>query len=633
MANVFRPREISLFDEFYPIIGSVQPENAAQFAEKRTFGDFSKDSELIRSSWVISDQRGGIGVKDMEEERDHDRVWWSTAWINTKGHLTNGILATDATNPTGADAAVLIEYDNQMYAAFGKAFYRRVEGSNSWTSIGTLANVPTDAIVHKSKLYLACGSDFNRYDGTTLTTGSSLGSAQTSRYFVEWDNKLYNLDNTGQMDFTIDEGVSWVTDALSVLSSGHFTSLFLYHDGSSPPKVIIYLGTKEGLYEHDNEQTSFKETELRLPFHEFNCKGAAWWRQWSFLSSGMSVYELQTASGGATVRPVGMDRDQGVPQAYAGHIIKFLAGHNFLYALVDSTSMAERDIYGASQGSGEFGGGGMWNGIIPDSTGFSYVARWDGYSWSIVHLSDSADTPMVSGTLATAEDEYRIWYSMNKSVYYVPLPVTLDNPVLVSTSKFNAQSENITPWFDADNEVETKLGAEVTGLYEKMTDDEYITLDYALDGDDDTWTNMTNDDFPDGKIDKNGEFVFEFASGSGVSFTNIRFRETLYRRTSGDNPELYAPDRRWLRLSYVLLLTPKYGFKARIDCSRSYRFRNTRQMVAALRAAERTQTMGNFTFRDQGSSENHRVRIANMSGAEIGGRRSQGVFDLTLIAP
>jgi hypothetical protein len=312
----------------------------------------------------------------------------------------------------------------------------------------------------------------------------------------------------------------------------------------------------------------------------------------------MSVYELQTASGGATVRPVGMDRDQGVPQAYAGHIIKFLAGHNFLYALVDSTSMAERDIYGASQGSGEFGGG-----------------------------------PMVSGTLATAEDEYRIWYSMNKSVYYVPLPVTLDNPVLVSTSKFNAQSENITPWFDADNEVETKLGAEVTGLYEKMTDDEYIILDYALDGDDDTWTNMTNDDFPDGKIDKNGEFVFEFASGSGVSFTNIRFRETLYRRTSGDNPELYAPDRRWLRLSYVLLLTPKYGFKARIDCSRNYRFRNTRQMVAALRAAERTQTMGNFTFRDQGSSENHRVRIANMSGAEIGGRRSQGVFDLTLIAP
>ena len=137
MPNVFRQKEISLFDEFYPIIGEVRERNAAQFAEKQVFGDYTKESEVIRSSWVISDQRGGVGVKDMDEVRDADRVWWSTSWISTKGHLTLPILGTNATNPTGADAYILIEYNNEMYAVFGKDLRRRIEGSNSWsTSLG-----------------------------------------------------------------------------------------------------------------------------------------------------------------------------------------------------------------------------------------------------------------------------------------------------------------------------------------------------------------------------------------------------------------------------------------------------------------------------------------------------------------
>tara|TARA_Y100000310_G_scaffold73192_1_gene69365 strand:+ start:310 stop:2175 length:1866 start_codon:yes stop_codon:yes gene_type:complete len=621
MANVFRPHEVSLFDEFYPIMGPVQPRNAAQFAEKITFGDVGKDSEQIRSSWIISDQRGGIGVKDMDERRDADRVWWSTSWISTKGHLTLPILATDATNPTGADATALIEYNNQMYAVFGKDLRRRIEGSNSWSStLGTLAAVPTDALVHKSKLYFACGDDFNRYDGTTLTT-----SAQPCRYLVEWDDKLYMLDNTGQMDFTMDEGVTFVTDALSILPSGSFTSLFKYRDAGGA--VIIYLGTKEGLYAHDNGQTSWVETRLPLPYHDFNCRGAAWWRQWAFISSGMAVYQLEATSGEIT--PMGLDRDQGVPQEYAGNIVKLLAGHNFLYALIDATSTVARDIFGAVQGGGEFGGGGLWNGVMPANTGFSYVARWDGYGWSVVALSTSADTAILTGALATAEDEYRIWYGMNNTVHYVPLPTTLDNPVLVSTSKFAASSVHISPWFDHDNEVETKLAAELTGFYEDMSDDEYITLEYGLDGDDDTWTLMTNSSFPDGQIDQNGEFIFEFADGAGVAFKSMRFRESLYRGSTNTN----APDRRWLRLSYVPLLVPKWAFSVRVDCRRNYRFRKARALANGLEAALASQTMGNFNFMNQGASENHRVRLVDMPGAVIGGRRKEGVYDLSLVAP
>jgi hypothetical protein len=636
MPNVFRQKEISLFDEFYPIIGEVRERNAAQFAEKQVFGDYTKESEVIRSSWVISDQRGGVGVKDMDEVRDADRVWWSTSWISTKGHLTLPILGTNATNPTGADAYILIEYNNEMYAVFGKDLRRRIEGSNSWsTSLGTLVDTPTDAIVHKSKLYFACGTDFNRYDGTTLTTGTALSvggaTAQKSRYFADWDDKLYTIDDDGQMDFSANadagSNVAWVTDALSSLPTGHFTALFLYHDDSSPSKVIIYLGTKVGLYQHDNNQTSWIPTRLPIPFHAFNCKGVAWWREWAFISSGMGVYQLNTRDG--SIVPMGLDRDQGIPQEYAGNIVKLVPGYNYLYAFVDATSNAGRDLFGAVQGGGEFGVGALGNTVIPEDTGFSYIARWDGYGWSIVHLSSVTGTPMISGTVATAEDQHRLWFSMDKSVFYVPLPTTLENPLVVSTSTFATQSENITGYFDHNNEIETKLAALITGFYEGMSDDEYITMEFAYDGADDTWTMLTNDDFPDGQIDKNGEHKFLFASGAGLAFTNVRLRETLYRGSTNT----LAPDRRWLRLSYVPLLEPKFAFVATVDCRRNYRRRTAKALDDALHAAQDSQTMGVFTFRNQGSNQEHRVRITDMPGTMVGGKRHKGIYDVSLVAP
>tara|TARA_Y100000310_G_scaffold40670_1_gene38136 strand:- start:4278 stop:6152 length:1875 start_codon:yes stop_codon:yes gene_type:complete len=624
MVAVHRKHEINLFGVPYPIIGPVQPVVASQFAEKQVFGDYSKESEVLRSSWVISDQRGGIGVKHMKEKRDHDRVWWSTAWLGTDGHLVAPVLATDATNPTGADARVLIEYANQLYCVFGTDLRRRIEGGNSWSAtLGTLVGAPTDAIVHKSKLYFACGTDFNRYDGTTLTKGATLNAAQACRYFVEWDDKIYAIDDDGQMDVSTDEGVNWTADALSNLPSGYFTSLFKYHDGSSPPTVIIYLGTKAGLYAHDNANTKWTETELPLPFHDYGCVGADRWREWAFIPSGMAVYQYKTGSVAAEITPMGLDRAYGVPQAYAGNIVKLLRGHNFLYALVDATDTLERTLFGGE------GAGGLGDAVIYDNTGYSAVFRWDGYGWSVVYLSTSADTPIRAGTVCTADDNYRLWFGIDNTVFYVPLPVTLENPVEVSASTFAASFENISPWFDADNEVETKLAAEVIGYYTSMSANEYFKVYYGTDFDDDTWTLLTNSDFPDGQIDRNGEATFELASGAGVAFKAIRFKEEGYRGSTNT----LTPDRRWLRLSYVPLLATKWGFKTRVDCSRNYRFKTAAALQSALKTAKSAQAMGEFTFKNGNGSETHRVSIADMPGVEVGGRKNEGVYDVTLVAP
>ena len=157
MVAVHRKSEINLFGTAFPILGAVRPLLASQFAPKQVIGDYTKDSGEVHSSWVISDQRGGIGVKDMEEfdpvtgnPKDVNRAWFSDAWLSVKGHRTLPPLATVTTNPTGADAAVLIEFDNRLICVFGVAVYRWVEATLSWTSLShNLISVPTGAIVHK----------------------------------------------------------------------------------------------------------------------------------------------------------------------------------------------------------------------------------------------------------------------------------------------------------------------------------------------------------------------------------------------------------------------------------------------------------------------------------------------------
>ena len=90
---------------------------------------------------------------------------------------------------------------------------------------------------------------------------------------------------------------------------------------------------------------------------------------------------------------------------------------------------------------------------------------------------------------------------------------------------------------------------------------------------------------------------------------------------------------RWIRLSYIKLLTPRDGFTVKIDCSRNYRFQTARALLSALKTAQSTQTLGAFTFKNGNGGESHRGRIATLNGVEIGGKRSQGIYEATLVAP
>ncbi len=90
---------------------------------------------------------------------------------------------------------------------------------------------------------------------------------------------------------------------------------------------------------------------------------------------------------------------------------------------------------------------------------------------------------------------------------------------------------------------------------------------------------------------------------------------------------------RWLRLSYLKNLDLRWGFQVVVDCTRNYRFKTAKSLLTALKAAKTSGTLGELTFKDGNGSETHRVTILDMKGAEVGGRKSQGRYELTLMAP
>jgi len=623
MANVFRTNEVSLFGNFYPTAGPVRSFQASGFAEKRVTGDTTKDDELLESSWIISDLTEGIGILDMNEKDDAKRYWWGDLDTDRKGHMTLSTLVTDAGNPTGVDCQDLREYGNEMYAVFGQSARKWVEATASWGSeLASLTTFPTDSLVHKSKLYYACGTDFDRFDGTTWTTGTALsGAAVPARYFVEWDSKLMAIDNDGQLRYSVDEGVTWALNALSTLPSGYFTGLLLFVDDAGDP--LVHLRTKEGFFALDFDNAEWVRTSLPGPYHDYAGMGACVWRESAFVSAGLAVYRYGGFSQSADDRLVGPDRDYGMPNEYTGSIIKLLPGINAIYAIIDATTAEyEEDLFTA--------GGAFGMAVLPEDIGSSTVLKWSGKGWRPIYIAGEDATAATAGVIATADDVYRLWCAMNNTVYLLPLQTTIQNPLETTDFPFQATADGlITGEFDADNSVIDKTATRFAVYVTDCTATEYFQFyyrkDYAT-----AWTLLDNASLTDGKTTTDGEHEFTFASDAGLEFKVIQFKAVPARGSTST----LSPDCRWMRLKYLKRLDVRKGFYVPIDCTRNYRHKTARALEDALWTALEANTLGEFTFRNGNGTETHRVMlIPPFEGAEVGGKRREGVFKAILVAP
>ena len=619
---VTRPDEIYLFDNFYPIVGPVKVGEQSPFANKTVFGDFSKDSERHLSSLVFNDHRLGIGIKDMVETKDMGRCYWSTCNLDNKAHLLLPSLATDCTNPTATatDGAILIEYSSLTHCAFGTDLRRWIEGTSAWsTSLGTLVDTPTDVIVHKSKLYFACGSDFNRWDGTTLTTGTALsGGAILSRYMCEWDSKLFVLSNTGVLKYSTDEGVTWTTlVATGPLQAGLYTSLFVGLNTSDV--LVIYLGSKTGVRALDYTNSKWIDPQLPYPKHDYGALGADRWRDSIYVPAGLGLYRMDVNSNAVVITPMGPDRDYGLPSDYAGNIIRVIGEHNAMYALLDATTEMSRTLYTANY---------VVDSVFYDNQGYSAVLKWNGAGWSVTWVSGAADGPIRHGCISSSDGQYRLWFAVDRTVYRMALNKNLQNPLEITGFPFGSTCTHIWPNFDADNAVVDKVAVKVNAYASGLSTTEYIKLYYSTDYGS-SWTNLTSTTFTDGQIDVDGEAEFTFASGAGLSFKAIRFKAELYRGSTTTE----TPDLQWFRLSYIKKPDPEQLFSCIVDCSKDYRHKRASTLIANLKTAAETKTYGSFIYRTfRESSESFNVQILDMQGVTQAGRTKEGQYKVSLLA-
>ena len=88
MTILHNPNSVKLNGVNYPLTGQVRPTRTAVMPPKTVIGDYSIETDPEISSWVINDQRGGLGVERMDPKRDTNRCWFSNCNLDQKGHIT-----------------------------------------------------------------------------------------------------------------------------------------------------------------------------------------------------------------------------------------------------------------------------------------------------------------------------------------------------------------------------------------------------------------------------------------------------------------------------------------------------------------------------------------------------------------
>ena len=623
MANkVIKKNEVYLNGKYYPITKPVQQVLASIYPAKVTIGDTTRDSQARTSVISWADFRGGIGVERMEGATDVDRSWFSTCSLRYKRHLVLPAKTTSVSNSdtTGETIDVLQEFNGALYGIWSnKKVYKFNSGSDSFGSaLDTLPDTATDAIEVRigGTLYLVIAHT----GGYTYTSNASSFTDDTkdAKFLAFWNDKLWGIDNTGQLWHAASLG-SETNDAKLPLPDGHVTDLFVARNASGNP--ILYAMTKEGLYAHDATNSLWIETQLALPFHNENGKGSTRWRDSVYIPAGLGIYKYINGTNSAVVSIVGPDKDHGLPSDYRGSIRKLMGTHNDLIALVDGTlAPSTVDMFASSEST-----------VIDDSTGYSSVLGWNEMGWEVKWTASGNNRGKkitagfvsdVGGTL-TATNPYRLYWGFDGNLYYQQLQSDVINPTQVVNYNYEDSVDGIhyTPWFSADQVEVDKLALKLKAETATCNSNQTVKVEYALDYDE-TYTTM-------GTITSNGITTYTFGSGIGTSFRSIQFKITLATNTRTASPDLIS-----LTLEFRKKLDTKFAWSVDIDVSKTYKGNSPKAMRSNILSAIQSNTLLEFTYRDDSSTNrNYYVDIVNAQGLEHTAYDERGTTKILVSEP
>ena len=643
MANkVVDDNEIYLGGTYYPLNRPVQSVLASIYPSKVTIGDTTRDSNLRSSIIAWSDWRGGIGVERMQGPADADRAWHSTCNLRHRHHLVLPALSaattaelSDGTAITGA-ITFIQDLGTELYAGYGNTPYYYSEGGDHWTQVTnggsaySFPATPTDSITVSMSgtdyIVVAHEGGYSYFSSATTVVDKTTDA----RFLSFWDDRLWGIDKSGQLWYTLTINGTPVNDALLPVQEEYVTDLFVARDAAG--EQILYAATKVGLFAHDVGNTRWVETQFQLPFHQFNGTGSVRWRDSIYNPSGLGIYKYINGTNNAVVTVMGPDRDDGLPATYRGTIKKLVGTHTELIAAVDATTapgaQAATDIpfqYGASAGLS-----GHSAQVIADSSGQSSIVAWNDTGWETKWIAPSskAGKPVDKMLVSNAgKGDYRLWWGLDGQVYHQLIPFDVTNPsqlVAVDGTDYAYESTGFheTPWFDAQQVEVDKLALKLKVEVEDASSDETVAVEYAIDYST-SYTSL-------GTISSSGTTTYTFGSGVGVSFRSIKFKLTLSRGSDTSK----SPDVVSTTLEFRKKLEAKYGHTVEVDLNNTYKGKDPKQLRSALISSIESNLLQEFTFRDDGGgTRNYYVDVTSATGIEYTGYDERGSSRITLVEP
>ena len=687
MANkVSTQNEIYLDGTYYPIERPVQNVLASIYPSKVVIGDTSKDSQMRSSIIAWSDWRGGIGIDRMEGGGDVNRAWWSDCQLRYKNHLVMGNLANDtdtighglATSGTGTGIGAIIGFNDNIYAVWNGSngenpkIYVYSNTQNYWwdgrtedQAIGVHASDSfgvTDQVTDSLSFVDSSGTNYlvlahydgngsgysyaqyPSYDGTN--NGTWTNDAQDTKYLAQWDERLWGISHGGQLWYAHTLGTE-VNDAQLPLPAGYVTGLFVARDSRGEP--ILYAATKEGLWAHDSFNARFIQTEVEFPFHPHGGKGAIRWRDSIYFPSGLGVYKYVNGSNSAVLSVVGPDRDDGLPEDKRGTIMKSEGTHNELLMGVDSITaptIASSDSIAFQWAHHHVG-----SPVINSDTGYSSILGYNELGWEVKWQGASAGKSItalhVSNAYSTINERYRLWFGFDDVVYYMNLPVDIINPSMVDEFEYNTTGKHYTPWFNAGQSEIDKLGLQLKLEAQDLSTTETVRVTYYTDydeGNEYVFRNSSGTDISTitsttlGSTSGLTEFLFRDGSYNpiGTKFRSIRFKLELARTnvSSVTDYTKKTPDVVSMTLIWRKKLEAKWGHQVGVSLNRDYKGKTPKQLRAALISAIESETLVEFTFRDDDSTNrNYYVDVTSASGLETTGYDERGASMIMLVEP
>lgn len=610
-AIVENSHEISLNGVRYQIVdqdrrpGKVQTSLASIYPQKIVIGDTTSDSQPRVSVIKWDDFRGGLGIERITDDGQNlDRYWDGNVDTRFKGHVVLRPLVTDTSNNPGTSLRTIGELADEVYGEFTGEVHKYNNSTDTWgVSVHATpgSDSGTDMITCRvgGTVYLVMAT-LNNYS-STVDGASWNDSTKDAKFLTCWDDRLWGIDNTGQLWYTYTPGSGEVDDAQLPLPDDHVTALFVGRrvDGEH----VIYASTKVGLYVHDLENSRFIATALTYPFHPKGGNFSLEWRGAIYVPVGLTLYKYDPGPT-TVISNVGLDVDDGIIEPATGSD-----------QAIEGMVATNQDLV-VRLGPGAGG-----------SATSAIAARSErGWRWIDNNLGAGAfnNWPML---VSNAYSTYRLWGLLSTgtgTVGYIDLPSGSPNPNIITTLTFEQEASGtqlITPWFEVGTDVQG-LALRVLAHVETPNSSNTVRIDYEID---ESGSFVTL-----GTITTSGITTFTFANAGdatileGVAFREIRFRVIMVRDATTTN----TPDLQELTLEFRKKLRPKWQHRVTIDLNQS---ESPEASFNTLRTAVESNTLVEFTFRNRDSLNfNYWVDVVGVAGLEDTGNDWDGLVTLDL---